>query len=215
MKPVGVPHRLFFGHSTSCRDALRLLRDGCSRGSVHRPARRTKEGMRAKLVPILHSSAVDQGRHSACVNQGATIEAQSPASVAYFAGGLSRRSRAYPRGVGAVSNRNVSDSRHHSSSGPDPRRVASRFSRADRVMGMNGHSSARPGCREDSRSRCDRTCKRLRNAAAALSDVDSGLLDRIQSSGWGSGFRQRTRDFHPSTCRTSDPAATRVVMMWR
>jgi hypothetical protein len=52
----------------------------------------------------------------------------------------------------------------------------------------NGTRTDDPDAAEGSQSQYDGTCKQLRNAAAYVDDVDSGVLDRIQSSGWGSGF---------------------------
>jgi hypothetical protein len=48
-----------------------------------------KEGMVVKLVPILHSSAVDPGSHPARVNKGPGINGQPLAAVTDFGWGLS------------------------------------------------------------------------------------------------------------------------------
>jgi hypothetical protein len=54
------------------------------------PSARTgkKEGMVIKLVPILHSSAIDFGRHAARVNKRAGIDGQPLAPFPNFGRGL-------------------------------------------------------------------------------------------------------------------------------
>ena len=52
-----------------------------------------------KLVPILHSSAIDFGRDAARVNKWAGIDGEPLASFPYFGRGLTRRGALTPLGV--------------------------------------------------------------------------------------------------------------------
>jgi hypothetical protein len=52
------------------------------------PSLRKEEGMTVKLVPILHSNAVDLGRHRARVNQRPGIKSQPVAPFTDFDRGL-------------------------------------------------------------------------------------------------------------------------------
>src|SRR2546421_12003307 len=63
------------------------------------PSPEKKEGMVAKLVLILHSSAVDLGSHPARVNKRGGSDGQPLAPVADFGRGSSRRRALTPLGV--------------------------------------------------------------------------------------------------------------------
>jgi hypothetical protein len=69
------------------------------RQPVIRP--RKKEGMVVKLVPILHSSAVDFGGHAARMHERAGIEGQLVAPLTDFERSFTRRCTLTPLGVNA------------------------------------------------------------------------------------------------------------------
>ena len=66
---------------------------------VTRP--RKKEGMVVKLVPILHSSAVDFGGHAARTHEWAGIDGQLVAPLTNFERSLTGRNTLTPLGVNA------------------------------------------------------------------------------------------------------------------
>ena len=66
---------------------------------VTRP--RKKEGMVVKLVPILHSSAVDFGGHAARIHKRAGIDVQLVAPFTDFERSFTRRCSLTPLGVNA------------------------------------------------------------------------------------------------------------------
>lgn len=91
---------VFAADKIRCRRSPAKQIAGCSSGSHCAGTRRyrldgvtcvfsdsgldKKEGTVLKVVPILHSSAVDSGRHPACVNKRAEIDGQTLAAFPDF-----------------------------------------------------------------------------------------------------------------------------------
>jgi hypothetical protein len=68
---------------------------------THQTRPRKKEGMVVKLVPILHSSAVDFGGHAARTHERAGIDGQLVAPLTNFERSLTGRNTLTPLGVNA------------------------------------------------------------------------------------------------------------------
>src|SRR6185503_16966868 len=111
---------------------------------VTRP--RKKEGMVVKLVPILHSSAVDFGGHTARIDEWAGIDGQLVAPLTNFERSLTGRStftplecQSKPSTQPSAWNQNGSERRRSSSSGPRSKTTCVAISRASRAIRVKSH----------------------------------------------------------------------------